>query len=289
LLVVRQEGLDAMTRRRKVLGTVIVFLLLFLAFESLILIANYHARRRAENLLKDVRTLRVLKSSLSDVRQLSDRHHGRETADDASACSEATVAYAVSVTNEPIYRAFTAFRLLQYYGFGKPLRWVHWLGLTPWEARAVFLVAGNRLCWLSYSIYIQKSDRGMQISGREELPFEIQTRGRLVADLPPESIRKSVREHPYNYVHGEVSPKFTTYRLESLVMREATGEEYRNTFDFHLSCLSDLGGCRNRCELMPSVWIDWILRLRMDDLDVEKFLQDEKLNDPRCPEVPEER
>ncbi|MGB8837614.1 MAG: hypothetical protein WCC67_12760, partial [Candidatus Acidiferrales bacterium] len=55
-------------------------------------------------------------------------------------------------------------------------------------------------------------------------------------------------------------------------------KDHQRAFDFDLSCLSRLGGCRGVCELMPSAWIDYQKKAQEKGLD----LPADELADPYC-------
>ena len=68
------------------------------------------------------------------------------------------------------------------------------------------------------------------------------------------------------------------YRLVAIITSKATDEERDAAYNFDLSCLSSLQGCRALCEIMPSVWNEAIRRSRNNEISLPK----DELENPRC-------
>jgi hypothetical protein len=75
------------------------------------------------------------------------------------------------------------------------------------------------------------------------------------------------------------SMKGTQY-VRSKVTTKATDGQAQRAFNLDLNCLTRLGGCRLRCEVMPSAWLDYQKEAKEKGWD----LPPDELADPRCNE-----
>ena len=75
-----------------------------------------------------------------------------------------------------------------------------------------------------------------------------------------------------------------TKTLEAAVNTDASPDQRDHAFDFDLSCLARMGGCRNVCEVMPSAWRDYEAKAHTEGnaIPPERLLPSEELSDPRC-------
>jgi hypothetical protein len=73
------------------------------------------------------------------------------------------------------------------------------------------------------------------------------------------------------------SMKGTQY-VRSKVTTKATDGQVQRAFKLDLNCLTRLGGCRLRCEVMPSAWLDYQKEAKEKGWD----LPPDELADPRC-------
>ena len=198
--------------------------------------------RRAENILQDVRILRVEESTTGDV-QRSVRKYGGDECRGCSVspgCPSPDMSYYVAATNVPLNSLAMRFPRL-------------WFATRPRGVVAEFLLKEGRLCYLDFSVgnYVARHDWPLDVTGIM-IPEGV--------GFPPSS-------------DGTLEAGGKVYKLDAYVTPDAPLEDRQKAFAFDLSCLSRFDGCRTACELLPSAWLDWQTR---------GYASPEDMNPPWC-------
>lgn len=205
-------------------------------------------RRKAENLLRDIQTIHVGKSTTEDVINLLRNYRDTGYPASSSMCPSADSSYSVRIANDSLNQLGMKFPKLRK------------VGLKPWGVVAMFLLERGKVCYFQYSFGLMRSNQWKELIVEVAAP----------PTLPDEEFE------PYfpRYLGGK-SIHFTT-----LIYPEATLDQRRRAFDLDFSCLTRVGGCTNACEMMPSAWPDYLKEAR----EAGTNLPADELADPRCQE-----
>jgi hypothetical protein len=205
-------------------------------------------RRKAENLLRDVQTIHVGKSTTEDVTNLLRNYRDTGYPASSSMCPSADSSYSVRIANDSLNQLGMKFPKLRK------------IGLKPWGVVAMFLLERGKVCYFQYSFGLMRSNQWKELIVEVAAP----------PALPDEEFE------PYfpRYLGGKAI-HFTT-----LIYPEATLDQRRRAFDLDFSCLTRVGGCTNACEMMPSAWPDYLKETR----EAGTNLPADELADPRCQE-----
>jgi len=128
----------------------------------------------------------------------------------------------------------------------------------------MFLLKDGLLCYLEYSVEIARGDKDQEV------------RASVTAQPLGSDIFSDLQNHRYGIDDGVVRQYI--HRLAAAVSPEADPEEHRHAFQFDLACLTSFQGCRQPCEILPLVWMDYVKRSR----DLGWRLPQEAENDPKC-------
>jgi hypothetical protein len=207
--------------------------------------ADIYARSRATHLLQDVRNVTLGRSTEADI-SLIVRKHGREAGDavgDGMCAHAGGTAHSVRITGG--YLPFIHQRIPFF---------------QSWAANADFLVQDGLACFASYKLYVYSPNGGDIVLANQE-----------------------------SYQNHSVSSEGNTYSVSAKRIRnfddlttrlslDANSETRQRAFDFDLSCLIRLGGCRAACELMPSAWLDYQQKAKQEGWT----LPADETGDSRC-------
>jgi hypothetical protein len=228
-------------------STLLVLIFAGIMFEAF---ANLSAERRAASLLEDVRGLKVGESTSEDIQRLIARYGGEAGGMITNVCASRTNTKSVAVASDS----------LNWLGWRAPR--VRLFGNRLWTAEANFAVEGDRVCFVEYGLrlYLVGSVYEIFLSGTSA----------------------------YEPVSSEVPPYTTSVWLlrstvffRTFVTSHGSEEQHRRAFDFDLSCLSRLGGCKAGCEVMPSAWIDAQKEVR----EANAPLPPDESSGPNCAKV----
>lgn len=245
-----------MKRLARSLGWALLLILAFaVAAEATMYILNAQASRRAESLLKDVRTMKPAVTTGEEVELVVGRYGGdvgrRAGNNPCASIIPRWKPYAVVTRSEILDRVGLFDRL-----HGTAFRQ---FGASLWEVRAYFGVDGkDRLACVAYQI--------------DSFPARSES-ARAAADyrLAYDASDSSKFGVAYNNIHSQDS-------LGVEATTSAKPSQRAGVFDFDLACLTRSGGCRVACELMPSAWIDYQKEARANGWP----LPAEDASDPRC-------
>ncbi|MFZ0233300.1 MAG: hypothetical protein WAL74_09245 [Candidatus Acidiferrales bacterium] len=213
-------------------------------------IANLRAQRDAERLLQQVRTLNLDESAAADVERIVGQF-GAIDMPFPGYCESVDWVRSIEVSSPSLNR------------IGRKIPWLRWFGNPAWDAQAHFAISQGRLCFVEYSISANPSPPLLGTF------FVLNSRAdyhRPFLQTPEFSYGVGLRN--LHYFH-DLSASVTTL---------GGPKDHQRAFDFDLSCLSRLGGCRGVCELMPSAWIDYQKKAQEKGLD----LPADELADPYC-------
>ncbi len=230
---------------------VFAFTVLILTIYLAIFAVNSMHRRNAESLLRDVRTLKVGESKTEDVQRIMFRYGGGPTQGHSSFCDSADAAYGTSVGSRTLNRVGQAVPILRH------------LGLRPWTLGVMVLSEQGRVCFVSYQLFMNDS------VGKWTWSFRSWA-------LPAGKMETPNREHPGYSVRTQDLRDLRI--LWSEVTTQATEEERLHAFTFDLSCVTRVGGCKQRCEVAPFAWQD----LYRESQKMQWALPTEETSDSRC-------
>jgi hypothetical protein len=198
-----------------------------------------------------MRTLKAGESTMSDVQRIVDRYRGQRSVGLSGSCSSPDASYSVGIYSDTLFWV------------SEMLPTLRKLGLKPWSAGGTFLVKNGLLCYSDYALRIAgDADDELKVS------VALQPSGSGVYSDP--------QNHRYGIDNGVL--RHYIHRLEVSVTPEANSEELRHAFQFNFSCLTGIIGCRQPCELLPLVWMDYVKRSR----DLGWAVPQEEANDPKC-------
>jgi hypothetical protein len=218
-------------------------LIAIVAAECMVFGIQFDNRRKAELLLKNVRTIYVGRSTESDVRNVIGSIGGNTIPAQSSA---STLSYNVWIANGFLNQLGMKFPVLRRFG------------LEPWGVTAAFQIEQGKVRSFDYSLGL------MRINQWKEL--------RVGISAPAANPDVSRVSYFPRYSTGKFI-EFTT-----IIYPDATQAERQRAFDLDLSCLTRFGGCSHPCELIPSAWTDYLNRAHDEDLR----LPDDELSDSRC-------
>lgn len=232
-------------------GVVILALLLVLVSLTLFA-ANFLYRTKAENLLRDIQTLRLEESTTKDVERIMSRDGGGPSPSSyASFCAPMSGAYDVWIGGRTIYWLELTLPTLRR------------LGPRPWVSSATVVLREGRVCYLHYGIGMEDPNGQWQWAVETSL-------------LPEEQILGLDREHPS--FKASTRDFKGARRLTGELSREATEEERRIAFTYDFSCVTRFRGCQGRCEIAPLLW----KAVYQKSLNSGWAMPPEETNDPHC-------
>jgi hypothetical protein len=232
--------------------------LLAAAVESASYIANYRAAAEAVRLLRDVRTLEVGRTTGKQVQQLV-RTYGGDVGQrfwpvECGSVSPQRRAYAVDIQSKLLNRIGEYDRLHDT-GFRQ-------FGATQWWVDASFGIdsRGYLSCIDVYFRSEPAHSESLHLDATYHLPYS-----------PSDMMAYRVGYRGVHYVQSFGASATTN----------ATPEQKRHAFDFDLSCLKRIGGCRLACRVMPLAWGDYEREARHQKAPLAPD-QLRELNDPHC-------
>jgi hypothetical protein len=236
---------------RGILQGLFVFAALMLAIFLTIFAVNFKYRKKAEGLLKDIRTLRADKSTTADVERIMSRHGGSPSKSYASFCTPSDGAYDVWTGSQTINRLGRSVPLLSRFG------------LRQWGTGATVVLRSGRVCYLHYGVGMEDPNGQWQWS--------------VESNLIPDGQSDVSGDEQRRYKVGTRDYKGVR-RLRSELTPEATEEERQRAFTYDFSCVTRLRGCRQPCEIAPLVWQD----VFQQSLHLGWTLPVEETSDPHC-------
>lgn len=236
--------------------TLLAILGLVFAFVLVGHVYSFHARKRAEHLLRDLQTLNVGTSDKEDAMRIITRYGGWEmepTPDPRDIApwgippwSGPHRRFGIRVAPDALNRSVDALPLLRYLGF------------HVWGVTATIDVKDGKVLYVSQDVGFERSDG-----------HEITTRATMLPEFSSsyDSGTYSVHSHFIrHYIH----------QLTASVLPTASKDEKSRAFRVELACATSFGGCYYTCELAPLVWDDLSQRSKKEGWEVEGE------NDPRC-------
>lgn len=253
-------GLRAMSLRQKLIRLslwtlALLFLLLVTAIAAMTWTAHQN-RRRAEELLSDIQSLRIGESSATDALRIVHKYESER--DQAfrggrSYCGSNSASYTMTITNN--------------YGGQKLSAWLPespWLGsvfasiyevaarLAPpiWWLRAWMAVEDARVVCTDFRLTVVRSDSWFLFAGVETHP-PWPPSGQL--DQPQKAYLGPTNAPSYEIIPIHVTGPGEAFRIG--ITHHATLEERSRAFSIDLDCLTRVfGECRHPCEMMPAAW-----------------------------------
>jgi hypothetical protein len=236
---------------RGILQGLFVFAALMFTIFLTIFAVNFTYRKKAEGLLKDIRTLRADLSTTADVERIMSRHGGSPSKSYASFCTPSDGAYDVGTGSQTINQLGRSVPLLSRFG------------LRQWGTAATVVLRGGRVCYLHYGVGMEDPNGQWQWS--------------VESNLMPDGQSDVSGDEQRRYKVGTRDYKGVR-RLRSELTPEATEEERRRAFTYDFSCVTRFRGCRQPCEIAPLVWQDTY----QQSLNSGWKTLVEEANDPHC-------
>jgi hypothetical protein len=233
---------------RTLFATLVLIVVFFLAGY----LNNFYARKRAEQLLRDLQTLNVGTSTAEDTRHIITRYGGWEMNRNPDPrdvapwgigpCSGPHPRYGLSVAPELLNRFVVTFPQVQHLGF------------HIWGVEADIDVKDGKVLCFSQNVRVHRSD-GHDVEARAEMVEE---------SLRPEEAENYLLIR--NYIH----------EIRTSVLPNSSTTEKGRAFGVDLACVTSFGGCFYPCQLAPQVWDDLSQRYKKEGWAIEGE------NDPRC-------
>lgn len=208
---------------------------LVVGFYFFLLGANYYYATRAENLLREIRALKLDRSSVAELKRLGSKHGFRYDESPGDKCVDTSCLNMVFTNN----------------------RWMHSI-LRPLALTKLGERLGFRSWFAAGDIEIQKGQvigkvYGIQFYAGSDYPTI------EVAAWEEKSLRRNLctyyplKRHP-GYAFGNAS------NIRSFSAETSEDAEPRNidhAFQFNLTCLTTRRPCDKFSELMPAAWADY--------------------------------
>jgi len=234
----------------RAMGWILAIALALLVFtEAVAFGANLRGKRKAEGLLREVRSLRVGPSTSADVEPIVRRYGAEPAIASSSDCPGAAQSYSI----------WTANRMLNLLSMRYPL--LDRVGLRPAGASAMILLEAERVCLVYFGVGSRKTAAGEYLEASTTLT-------RAADDPHLEGLQYAVH----------ISRVRDTRRIAVIVGPAASVEQFQHAFDYDFSCLTRFQGCQAVCEFMPSAWLDYQRYRRTHGWE----LSPEEAGDPYC-------
>src|ERR1700727_695101 len=225
--------------------TVGSFGLVLFVWVGLAFVLNLRAEKQARSLLNEIRDLTVGESTEIEIQNLVDKNGGESGGIISGVCDLNAKSHSIMVTSPD----------LDWIGSkAAPLRP---FGNRVWAVQIFLVTSKNRLCFKSYDVRVF-------LSRYNSLHAEAST--------------------VQGFGNSDTSSYFTSAGtlksgyIRAVATTDATAEQRQRAFDFDLSCLMRFGGCRSRCELMPSAWADYVRRAKENGWNIPAG----ELANPKC-------
>jgi hypothetical protein len=237
---------------------VLSIVLVLLVLECALCLSNLRAAHRARQLFEEVRSLSPGQSTDQGIQRIVQKYGGdtgRRWGNDCGQVGPSAKTYAVDVESE----------WDNWIGSRDILHNIHLrlFGATVWRANAFFGLQDGHLTCVHYRVV--SIPRGAA-SAYSSLDYRL---------------RQTDTDAPFGVSFADVH---NAKALEADVNTEASAGERNHAFDFNLSCLTRIGGCRNVCEVMPSARKDYQAKARAEGnaIPAEGRLPSDELSDPEC-------
>jgi hypothetical protein len=191
---------------------------------SVVFVLNLRAERQAVSLLQAVRTLRIGHSTEADVQRLVRRYGGEAGGDYSGLCPSPERTHTILIGSDKLN------------SLGERAAWLRPFGNRVWWVAVGVVMSHGTVCWISWNVRADSSHNYTVLS------------------LQTDSVQGYPADKPYDVSAGTVS-YFRRIRVQ--LSTDAPPESFNHAFDYDLSCLARLGGCRTTCEVMPSAWVDY--------------------------------
>lgn len=238
------------------------FLLVILALFSVVQIGQWVARRRAERLLSDIRSLRLQRSTWSDAQRIINRwgHWGRYK----GTCDASNCEYDISIND------WMSDAVIRLNSFPRFIRLAE-----PILSKSVPLF-GARLPQVYSSISVHGGKVvGIYFSVATALPH---IDGALMSSTVSKADPEFDVEWPERNPHPEYSVVMrygTVHLFFTEFNADAKDEDLEWLMEFNLSCITRLSPCKEDSDLRPSAWQHYLadnknrtlLRKRLDKCD----------------------
>jgi hypothetical protein len=204
--------------------------------------------QRARSFLNEIRPLKVGSTTLEEARPLLARYAAENLppSDLSGICPVADTGYVIQ------------FRAKLTLPFAMRFPFLRYVGLVPWGAASDIYFQNGRLCALRYSV---GTTRYAQYHVLET--FDIRT------------IESSSAADDYDLGGGGN----TLHRIHGVGLPlNPSPQERAHAFAFNLSCVTQFGGCRTPCEVLPlkPIWDDY------DARNSQVVIPPGVLSDPFC-------
>jgi hypothetical protein len=224
------------------IGILAITLLVCLVVEVSVRIS----RRRAEQLLHDLRQLQVGKSTFEDARALIMGFGGGISPYDHSGCSPAHCTFEVVLTHYPPLVRVWGPSLLNGETTWQVVRVFPPLGLQDWQAGATVQVDRGIVTHVSYGVWVRGS--GGFVLGRDTDEF-------LVI---PQYLRDRMGQRSYYVSWANITTVGGGEGILSTLTPQANAEERNHAYDVDFDCLTMLGGCTSLCQIAPTSFADLV-------------------------------
>src|SRR5580704_4211165 len=121
-------------------------------------------RRKAENLLRDVQTIHVGKSTTEDITNLLRNYRDAGYPASSSMCPSADSSYSVRIANDSLNQLGMKFPKLRK------------IGLKPWGVVAMFLLERGKVCYFEYSFGLMRSTEWKELIVEVVAPQQCRTK-----------------------------------------------------------------------------------------------------------------
>jgi hypothetical protein len=203
------------------------------------------SRRRAEQLLHDLRQLQVGKSTFEEARSMVMGHGGEVSRFDHSGCSPAHCTFDVTIHHYPLFVELWGWYLSEE-AILRVLRVFPLLGLQDWEAGATVRVDGEVVTQVNYSVLVRAG--GGWVLGRATDEF---------LEVPP-YLRPRMGQRSYFVNWVNITTPGGGEGIQSTLTPEASDQERNRAYDFDFDCLTRLGGCSSLCQSAPVSFADLV-------------------------------
>jgi hypothetical protein len=272
-------------KTKKIILLLLTFLVLILLCAELSIFSiNLSARHRAEALLTSIRHLRVGESR-SEVQWLLSEYNATASgftrteprleglfsvppplAPRTPAAQRANGAH-VDTQPEQTYFIYVFPQTVNRIGSYSSVFWA--IGVAPWAVEVRLQFEADKLNSVTYSLGFGTASLGRP----KELVAVVRLRSNSGSSENP-SYRIGYDMRPSSILPNAGGQ----FRLGAVIAPDATEEQRISAFDFNLSCLSTVHGCRALCEVIPKVWKEAIEQSDKKEI----ILPIDKLDAPVC-------
>jgi hypothetical protein len=185
---------------------------------------NLRERSQAQSLIAAVNSMHVGTSTLEEVRPMLARFHTYVAEPWVAKQYSAETGLHVGFGDQFMAKMGDRFYFLRY------------IGLSPWTANAEIYFSNDRICELRVALLLETK----KVEGHR-LGFFLSTR------------QSSVTDERFVITGGHVTggSRYVFYRVETITLpADATPAERAHAFGYDLSCVAELGGCRDLTRIL---------------------------------------